>query len=141
MCSSDLLVLDGSPTMRFDGGEWEMKPGDLVCLPPGPQGGHQVRGPGTVLILSANGPLDAVEYPESGKIGVRPPGVTLRLAEPTNTACPPCCCNLSSHSHSEASLCRATALYTMRGSEPAVAPGRRGESLVASAGVSALVSA
>jgi uncharacterized cupin superfamily protein len=76
-----LLVIDGTPTLRYIGGDWELKVGDLVCFPTGPQGGHQVRGPGTVLILSATRPLDAVEYPDSNKIGVRPPGTILRAGD------------------------------------------------------------
>jgi uncharacterized cupin superfamily protein len=74
-------VLDGTPTLRTIAGDWELKVGDLVCFPLGPQGGHQVRGPGTVLILSATRPLDAVEYPDSNKIGVRPPGTILRAGD------------------------------------------------------------
>jgi hypothetical protein len=31
-----------------------------------------------VLLLSANRAPEAIEYPDSGKIGVRPPGVILR---------------------------------------------------------------
>ena len=73
-----LLVLDGTPTLRTLGAEWELKVGDLVCFPTGPQGGHQVRGPGTVLLLSASNSPEAVEYPDSGKIGIRPPGKILR---------------------------------------------------------------
>jgi|GEM_PF-416684 uncharacterized cupin superfamily protein len=76
-----LLVVDGTPTLRHLGGEWELKAGDLVCFPPGPQGGHQLRGPGTVLLFSANRSPEAVEYPDSGKIAIRPPGKILR-AEP-----------------------------------------------------------
>jgi len=42
------------------------------------EGAHQVRGPGTVLILSANRSPEVTEYLDSGKIGVRPPGKVLR---------------------------------------------------------------
>ena len=50
----------------------------MVCFPTGPEGAHQVRGPGTVLILSANRSPEVTEYLDSGKIGVRPPGKVLR---------------------------------------------------------------
>src|SRR5258708_5715685 len=41
-----VLVIDGTPTLRTIAGDWELKVGDVVCFPLGPQGGHQVRGPG-----------------------------------------------------------------------------------------------
>ena len=74
-----LLVIDGTPTLRTIAGDWELRVGDLVCFPTGPQGGHQVRGPGTVLILSASGSPETIEYPDSEKIGARPPGKFFRL--------------------------------------------------------------
>ena len=41
-----LLVVDGTPTLRTPDGERELRRGDVVCFPPGPDGAHQVRGPG-----------------------------------------------------------------------------------------------
>jgi len=76
-----LIVLDGTPTLRGPDGERALRRGDVVCFPPGPDGGHQVRGPGTVLVLSASRPLEAIEYPDSGKIGVSPPRKIFRLDE------------------------------------------------------------
>jgi uncharacterized cupin superfamily protein len=76
-----LLVVAGSPLVRTPDDERALRPGDVVCFPVGPGGGHQVTGPGTVLILSANRAPESVEYPESGKVGVRPPGRTFRTAD------------------------------------------------------------
>ena len=52
-------------------------PGDLVCFPTGPDGAHTVRGPGRVVLfsgVSSTGATSASVYPDSDKVGVRPPG-------------------------------------------------------------------
>ncbi|HEY3185552.1 MAG TPA: cupin domain-containing protein [Gaiellaceae bacterium] len=67
-----LLVLDGTPILRSPGGEQELRPGDVVCFPSGPDGAHAVRGPGRVLILSANRSPSIAVYPDSDKVGTRP---------------------------------------------------------------------
>lgn len=76
-----LLVLAGSPLVRTPDGERVLREGDVLCFPVGPGGGHQVTGPGTVLIVSANRTPETVEYPDSGKIAVRPPGKIFRSAD------------------------------------------------------------
>jgi uncharacterized cupin superfamily protein len=76
-----LLVVDGTPTVRTPEGERELRRGDVVCFPTGPDGAHQVRGPGLVLILSANRTPETIEYPDSGKFGARPPGRMFRTAD------------------------------------------------------------
>jgi uncharacterized cupin superfamily protein len=76
-----LLVLAGSPLLRTPDGERALRSGDVVCFPVGASGGHQVTGPGTVLLLSENRALDTVEYPDSGKIELRPPGTVFRRAD------------------------------------------------------------
>jgi uncharacterized cupin superfamily protein len=76
-----LLVVAGTPRVRTPEGERALSEGDVLCCPTGPSGAHQVTGPGTVLILSANVPLDAAEYPDSGKVGLRPPGMIFRTAD------------------------------------------------------------
>ena len=76
-----LIVLAGSPTVRTPGGERVLSDGDVVCFPVGPDGGHQVTGPGSVLIVSAICANDAIEYPDSGKLEVRPSGKIFRLAD------------------------------------------------------------
>jgi uncharacterized cupin superfamily protein len=73
-----LIVVAGTPTLRDADGERALGVGDAVCFPTGPRGAHQVRGPGTVLLLSATRPLEAIEYPDSDKVGVRPPGGVFR---------------------------------------------------------------
>jgi len=76
-----LIVVDGTPTLRMTWGERELRVGDVVCFKPGSEGAHQVRGPGTVLIVSADRVPETVEYPDSGKIGARPPGLVFRTAD------------------------------------------------------------
>jgi uncharacterized cupin superfamily protein len=72
-----LYVVAGAPTLRDPTGEVMLAPGDLVCFPSGPDGAHAVRGPGRVVmfsgVASAGAPSVSV-YPDSGKLGVRPPG-------------------------------------------------------------------
>jgi uncharacterized cupin superfamily protein len=67
-----LLVVEGTPTLRSPDGERELRPGDVVCFPSGPDGAHAVRGPGRVLLLSANRAPSIAVYPDSDKIGTRP---------------------------------------------------------------------
>jgi uncharacterized cupin superfamily protein len=76
-----LIVLDGTPSVRTPEGERELRAGDTLCFPVGPDGGHQVRGPGTVLILSAQRSPETIEYPDSGKVGVAPPRKVFKLAD------------------------------------------------------------
>jgi uncharacterized cupin superfamily protein len=76
-----LVVISGSPTLRSPDGERVLRAGDVVCFPKGPEGAHQVTGPGSVLILSANRVPESIEYPDSGKVGVSPPGKILRLGD------------------------------------------------------------
>ena len=76
-----LIVLAGTPTLRGPDGERELRRGDVVCFPPGPEGAHQVAGPGTVLMLSAQRPLETIEYPDSGKVASSPPRKVFRMAD------------------------------------------------------------
>ena len=58
-------------------GERVLAPGDLVCFPSGPDGAHAVRGPGRVVMFSGVAAAEAASvsvYPDSDKLGVRPPG-------------------------------------------------------------------
>jgi uncharacterized cupin superfamily protein len=75
------LVLEGTPTLRSGDGERELRRGDVVCFPTGEQGAHQLRGPGTVMIISASRSLEVTEYPDSGKVGVSHPRKIFRLAD------------------------------------------------------------
>ena len=69
-----LLVIAGRPTLRDPDGEHELRPGDVVCFPEGPEGAHQVRNdsgePVRILIASTKSVPDAAVYPDSGKIGI-----------------------------------------------------------------------
>jgi uncharacterized cupin superfamily protein len=76
-----LIVLDGTPTLRTPDGERTLRRGDVTCFVPGPDGAHQLRGPGTVLLLSANRVPDTLEYLDSGKLGARPPGKIFRTTD------------------------------------------------------------
>jgi uncharacterized cupin superfamily protein len=67
-----LLVIGGTPTVRTPDGEQRLRAGDTVCFPSGAAGAHQVRGPGRVLVVSANREPSISVYPESDKLGTRP---------------------------------------------------------------------
>jgi uncharacterized cupin superfamily protein len=75
------LVLAGTGKIRMPDGTHSLKPGDLVCCPPGADSAHQISNDGTeplrYLALSTVQDPDVVEYPDSGKYGVtvgRKPG-------------------------------------------------------------------
>jgi uncharacterized cupin superfamily protein len=76
-----LIVVAGTPTLRDANGERVLKAGDVACFATGPGGAHQLRGPGTVLLLSAAHAPETVEYPDSGKVGLLPPGGTFRTQD------------------------------------------------------------
>jgi uncharacterized cupin superfamily protein len=76
-----LLVIAGSPLVRTPEGEQVLKRGDVLCFPVGSGGAHQVTGPGTVLIVSEKRLPEVIEYPDSGKVGVRPSGQNFRAAD------------------------------------------------------------
>jgi uncharacterized cupin superfamily protein len=69
-----IVVLQGEPTVRLHDGDRRLVEGDVVPLPQGPRGGHQIRnetdGPARVLIVSTNARPDVAEYPDTGKIGL-----------------------------------------------------------------------
>jgi uncharacterized cupin superfamily protein len=72
-----LYVIAGAPLVREPAGERVLAAGDLVCFPSGPDGAHSIRGPGRVVVFSgaAAAPAASVSvYPDSDKVGVRPPG-------------------------------------------------------------------
>ena len=74
-----LYVIDGSPVLRTPQGEQVLTKGDFACFQQGPAGAHSVRGPGRVLILSANQVPSIAEYPDSDKVGTRPADPSDRL--------------------------------------------------------------
>ncbi|HEY5317578.1 MAG TPA: cupin domain-containing protein [Solirubrobacteraceae bacterium] len=67
-----LYVIAGSPEVRTPAGARTLQAGDLICFPSGAEGAHTVRGPGRVMILSANRAPSISVYPESDKLGTRP---------------------------------------------------------------------
>jgi uncharacterized cupin superfamily protein len=80
-----LLVLTGHPTLRHPHGEDVLAPGDLVCFPDGEEGAHkltnQSQGPVRLIMLSTMHEPCVSVYPDSGKIGVWPPGKLFREAD------------------------------------------------------------
>jgi uncharacterized cupin superfamily protein len=79
-----LLVVGGAPTLREPGGERVLAAGDVVAFPRGPEGAHQLRNdaeePARFLMLSTLVGPEVVEYPDSGKVGVRAEGVRYLVA-------------------------------------------------------------
>ena len=67
-----LIVLRGTPTLRSSEGERELKEGEVVHFPRGPEGAHQVSNrSGEIVryvIAASQGTPEIIEYPDSGKI-------------------------------------------------------------------------
>jgi uncharacterized cupin superfamily protein len=72
-----IVVLQGEPTVRLHDGDRRLHAGDVVPLPRGPAGGHQIRNDGAevarVLIVSSNVRPDVAEYPQTDKVGLLTP--------------------------------------------------------------------
>jgi uncharacterized cupin superfamily protein len=66
-----LLVVSGSPTLRTPEGERELREGDVVVFRAGPEGAHQLTGPGRVLLVSNLTDPSVSVYPDSDKVGTR----------------------------------------------------------------------
>ena len=66
-----LYVLAGAPQVRTPEGVRTLEPGALVRFASGPAGAHAVRGPGRVVMFSANRVPSISVYPDSGKVGTR----------------------------------------------------------------------
>ena len=77
-CEEWAIVLRGRPTLRHPDGEDVLEPGDVVCFPEGPDGAHKLTNHAAetvrVMLLSDKPSLAAAVYPDSGKIGIFPPG-------------------------------------------------------------------
>jgi len=75
------LVTSGSGTLRVGAETVAVRAGHVWVHPPGEP--HQLRAAAdedvVVVIVSDNPPLDALVYPDSGKWGLRPPGVFFRM--------------------------------------------------------------
>ena len=66
-----LIVLRGTPTLRSPEGERELREGEVVHFPRGPDGTHQVsnrsRDVVRYVIAASQVTPEIVEYPDSGK--------------------------------------------------------------------------
>ncbi|TAM57546.1 cupin domain-containing protein [bacterium] len=66
------VIFDGSGTIRFTFGEYPIRKGDVIALPTGKRGAHQLRNTGpsklVVLALANNEPGDGCFYPDSDKL-------------------------------------------------------------------------
>ena len=85
-----LVVVKGEPTLRTPDGEQQLREGDVACFPRGPAGAHQVRNgtdrPIRVLMLSTELMPEILEYPDTGKVGVRSAtGERIMLSKPGPT--------------------------------------------------------
>ena len=87
-----LFVVSGTPTLRTPEGERQLREGDVAVFRPGPDGAHQVTGPGRVLIVSNLVWPSVAVYPDSDKVGTRPTSdpedptaSTSRAAAPSTT--------------------------------------------------------
>jgi uncharacterized cupin superfamily protein len=67
-----LVVLQGTPTVRTPDGERELRAGDFVFFPKGPDGAHQVvnrsNEPARYLLADSKVSPEIVGYPDSDKI-------------------------------------------------------------------------
>jgi uncharacterized cupin superfamily protein len=67
-----ILVFAGGPTLRTSDGEQQLKPGDAVHFPAGPDGAHQMinrtEEPARYVVADAKVSPEIVEYPDSRKI-------------------------------------------------------------------------
>ena len=85
------LVVSGRPTLRTPAGEQQQQEGDIACFPRGAAGAHQVKNetdaPIRILLLSTLLMPEIVEYPDTGKVGVRnATGEQIILARSGSTA-------------------------------------------------------
>jgi uncharacterized cupin superfamily protein len=67
-----LIVLRGTPTLRSPEGERELKEGEVVHFPRGPEGAHQLSNRSDHVVryvmAASQGTPEIIEYPDSGKI-------------------------------------------------------------------------
>jgi uncharacterized cupin superfamily protein len=80
-----IVVLAGRPSLRTPEGWRELEEGEIVSLPRGEAGAHQIvnrtDAPVRFLAISTNGEPDVVLYPDSNKVGAaerRPTGGGVR---------------------------------------------------------------
>ncbi len=68
------FILEGEGTLRFGEERYPVKPGDVICCPPGPGTAHQIVNTSAAelkyLAVSTMEPVEVAEYPDSAKVGV-----------------------------------------------------------------------
>jgi uncharacterized cupin superfamily protein len=68
------FILEGRGSVRIAGKSHEIRKGDFISLPPGPDSAHQIvntgKRPLRYLAVSTMEVPEVVEYPDSGKIGI-----------------------------------------------------------------------
>jgi len=68
------IGLTGVLTVRHPGGEEELRGGEVVCFPPGPEGAHKITNrsdePARLLMMSTRSSPTVAVYPDSDKIGI-----------------------------------------------------------------------
>lgn len=66
-----LLVLDGEPSLRRPEGIQNLRRGDIVAFPRGPDGAHEIRNetslPVRILMISTREDVEVAVFPDSGK--------------------------------------------------------------------------
>lgn len=69
-----LIVLRGRPTLRSPDGTRQLREGDVVTFPRGPEGAKAITNEtdevARVVIVSTNTDPDVAEYPDTGKVGI-----------------------------------------------------------------------
>jgi uncharacterized cupin superfamily protein len=69
-----IIVLEGRPTLRTPSGEHELRPGDVVAFPEGPEGAHDTSNRtdeiARVVVLSTKRKPAVAVYPDSDKIAI-----------------------------------------------------------------------
>ncbi len=69
-----MIVLFGTPTLRGPDGERQLRAGDAVVFPLGPDGAHLLRNdgaePARLIIFGSFSNPEVAVYPDSGKVGV-----------------------------------------------------------------------
>ncbi|MBI2486139.1 MAG: cupin domain-containing protein [Deltaproteobacteria bacterium] len=75
------FILEGTGTLRYADKYYPVKPGDVICCPPGPEAPHQLVNTSDkelkYLAVSTMEEPEVAEYPDTGKVGVMagsPPG-------------------------------------------------------------------
>lgn len=80
------FVLEGEGVTRLDGETRPIRAGDLIAAPAGKEA-HQIINTGAsdlrYLAMSAEGPTDVIEYPDSGKVAVDAGMTPFDAAEPS----------------------------------------------------------